>query len=96
MEESVTLARVYLNTVQRVSADLRELSSYASFILLLSTSKTILVWVGRSCSAIDRNLAETIAFDSLRNDFDKTGELSQIQEERANSSTLALQILLRG
>jgi len=96
MEESITLARVYLSTVQRVKVDVKELSSYASFIILLSSSKTILVWVGRSCSAVDRNLAETIAFDSLRNDFDKTGELSQIHEDRANSSTLALQILLRG
>lgn len=95
MEEPVTLARVYLNTVQRVNADIEELSSYASFVLLLPSSKTILVWVGRSCSPIDRNLAETIAFDSLRADFDKSGELSQIYEDRANSSTLALQILLK-
>jgi len=96
MEENITLARVYVNTIQRVQPDVSELSSYASYILLLSSSKTILVWVGRSCSSIDRNLAETIAFDSLSADFDKSGELSQIHEERANSSSLALQILLKG
>ena len=72
MEEPVTLARVYLNTVQRVNADIEELSSYASFVLLLPSSKTILVFNAKNIINVYIDLIQIFKKRTVKNRWVKS------------------------
>jgi hypothetical protein len=75
------LARVYAATVQRVQCDLRQFNSNAAFILSCENIRKIYVWIGNAASADDNTVAETVAFDILREDFLNVGELETIRED---------------
>ena len=73
-------ARVYAATVQRLQCDFRHLNSSAVFLLACAHIRKIYVWVGNRATADDVALAETVAFDVLREDFLNVGELETIRE----------------
>jgi Gelsolin repeat len=74
------LGRVYKCTVQRISCNLKQFSSYATFLLVSDRSRKIFIWIGRASSLEDTVLAENVAFDILRDDYQNIGEIVTIKE----------------
>lgn len=83
------LGRVYKCTVQRIFCNLKLFSSYASFLLISDSNRKIYIWVGRASSLEDTVLAESVAFDILRDDYQNLGEIITIKEDMEHPQTLA-------
>lgn len=79
-DEGPVLGRVYRCTVQRICCNLKLFSSYANYILISDNSRKIYIWVGRASSLEDTVLAESVAFDILRDDYQNLGEILTIKE----------------
>lgn len=86
------VARVYRSTLQYVACDVSVFNSRAVFIIVSQDYKKVFLWVGSRCQPVDRTLAETIAFDVIKDDFGRVGELLTLQEDR--TSPLVLGMLL--
>jgi Gelsolin repeat len=86
------LARVYKSTVQRIPCDLRQFNSNAAFILACENIRKIYVWIGKVSSPEDAALAETVAFDILRDDYLNIGELETIKEDQEQLQSLDLML----
>ena len=88
-EDAPVLARVYKTTVQRVFCHLKLLNSNASYVLVSDTFRKIFVWVGSASSLEDVVLAESVAFDVLKDDFQSLGEIITIKEGMEQPQKLA-------
>ena len=85
-------ARIYNSTLQRVQCDLRQFNSHAAFILACENIRKIYVWVGKKSNADDVALAESVAFDILREDYLNIGELETIKEDQEPGQSLDIML----
>ena len=79
-DDGPVLGRVYKCTVQRICCNLKLFSSHATYIVVSDNSRKIYIWVGRASSLEDTVLAESVAFDILRDDYQNLGEILTIKE----------------
>jgi HAD-superfamily hydrolase (TIGR02245 family) len=84
------LARILKNTVQRISCHLQLFNSNATFILICEAIHKIYIWVGQESCREDTLLAESVAFNILRDDYMNKGEIVTVKEgkEAANQQNL--------
>jgi hypothetical protein len=61
--------RVYKSTVQRQVVDVRSLSSYAAYIVILDDERQVLLWVGIHCDDGDVDLLKDLAKDVMTRDY---------------------------
>jgi hypothetical protein len=88
---AAVLVRVYKTSVQRLPCDLSNLSSKAAYVLIVSAVRRCFVWIGNVCSPVDRTIAENLAYDILRDDFQTpspTENIECMQEDREIPSIL--------
>mmetsp|Transcript_33258 Transcript_33258/g.31712 ORF Transcript_33258/g.31712 Transcript_33258/m.31712 type:complete len:508 (+) Transcript_33258:303-1826(+) len=84
------LARIFKNTVQRISCHLTLFNSNATFIVICEDIHKIYVWVGQESYREDTLLAEIVTFNILRDDYMNKGEIVTVEEgkEAANQQNL--------
>jgi hypothetical protein len=83
-DEMPVLARFYKSTVQRIPCQLKLFNSCATFVLACDNIRKIYIWVGLFSSSEDITLAQTGAFNILRDDYLNMGEIVTVKEGMEN------------
>lgn len=87
-DDAPVLARVYKSTVQRIFCHLKLFSSNATYILVSDLVRKVYVWVGSASVIEDIVMAESVAFDILKDDFQNLGEIVTIKEGQEHQQKL--------
>lgn len=83
-----SLARAYKNTIQRIRCEIGQLNSSAAFVLICESQRKVMLWIGSECDPVDRKLAESLAFDVIKEDFYHVGEIECILEGKERKEVL--------
>lgn len=88
-ETGSLLARIYKSTIHRVPAELASLNRHAGFVLIDPSRNRTYVWIGTMCTEGDKRLAESFAFDVVREDFKNEGIIENIIESKEPEAALS-------